>query len=69
VRIVVNESIARLRKRGRSAEVIQLDGETEADNKSAEAGMNESTPEQPEHAAQRAEARKRPTRHPQFGTD
>ena len=57
MRIVVNESIARPRKRGRSAEVIRLDVETEADNESAEAGMNESIPEQPEHAAQRAGAR------------
>jgi len=58
VRIVINESIARLRKRSRNAEIIRLDGGAELDYEAEEASMNESTPEQPEHAAQRAQARR-----------
>ena len=58
VRIVVNESIARARKRARRAEVIHLDGETRADIEAAEGYMNEATPEQPERAALQAEARR-----------
>lgn len=58
VRIAVNESIARLRKRKRTAEVIRLDGEAEPDSETAEANMDEATPEQPEHAAIRAQARR-----------
>ena len=50
VRIVVNESIARLRKRTRRAEVIQLGGE-------AAAGIGEPM-ELPEHAAVRGEVRR-----------
>ena len=57
VRIVINESIARLRKRSRNAEIIRLDSGAEL-NETEEASMGESTPEQPEHAAQRAEARR-----------
>jgi RNA polymerase sigma-70 factor (ECF subfamily) len=58
VRIVVNESIGRARKRTRRAEVIHLDGETHADVEAAEGYMNEATPEQPERAALQAEARR-----------
>jgi len=58
VRIVVNEAVTRLRKRGRSAEVIRLDGDAEPDSEIAEADMDEATPEQPEHAALRAETRR-----------
>src|SRR6478752_5045157 len=58
VRIVVNESIARARKRTRRAEVIHLDGETHADIEAAEGHMNQATPEEPERAALQAEARR-----------
>jgi len=58
VRIAVNESIARLRKRKRTAEVIRLDGEAEPGSETAEVNMDEATPEQPEHAAMRAQARR-----------
>src|SRR5438093_12169708 len=44
VRIVFNESIARLRKRSRRAEVIWLDSETEAEGH-AEVNMSEATNE------------------------
>ncbi len=57
VRIVANEAIARFRKRRRSAEVIRLDGEAEAED-IPEDGMNESKPEQPEQSARRAETRR-----------
>jgi RNA polymerase sigma-70 factor, ECF subfamily len=57
VRIVVNEAIARSRKRAKRAEVFRLDGDMESDNEAGEATMNQSTPEQPERAAQRAETR------------
>ena len=58
VKIVVNESIARTRKRTRRAEVIHLDGETHQDIEAAEGYMNEATPEEPERAALQAEARR-----------
>ena len=58
VRITVNESIARLRKRNRTAEVIRLDGEAEPDSETAETNMKESATEQPERAAIRAQARR-----------
>jgi len=58
VRIAVNESIQRLRKRKRTAEVIRLDGEAEPDNETAETNMKESASEQPEHAAIRGQARR-----------
>ena len=57
VKIVVNESIARARKRTRRAEVIHLDGETYDDIEAAEDRMNEATPEEPERALLQAEAR------------
>ena len=58
IRIVVNEAIARSRKRSRRAEIIQLGGEPEANENPGEENMNEATPEQPEHAALRAETRR-----------
>ena len=56
VSIVVNEAIGRLRKRNRSAEVIQLDGSV--DDGAGDSEPNASTPELPERAAMRAEARR-----------
>ncbi|HTE14190.1 MAG TPA: RNA polymerase sigma factor, partial [Burkholderiales bacterium] len=58
VRIVVNEAIARLRKRSRRAEVIRLDGETESGIEAGEMTMNETPSEQPEQSALRAETRR-----------
>ena len=58
VRIVVNEAIARARKRGRGAEIIHLSGESGEDSEAAGGNMNETLPEQPEHAAQRAQTRR-----------
>jgi RNA polymerase sigma-70 factor (ECF subfamily) len=57
VRIVANEALARLRKRSRAAQAIPIacyGNELEA----AEEHMNESSPEQPEHAALRAQTRR-----------
>jgi RNA polymerase sigma-70 factor (ECF subfamily) len=56
VRIVVNEALARLRRRNRGAEVIRLDGR--APENSGEDDMEVAHPEQPERAALRGEARK-----------
>lgn len=58
IRIVVNEAIARSRKRSRRAEIIQLGGDPELDANPGEENMNEATPEQPEHAAVRAQTRR-----------
>jgi RNA polymerase sigma-70 factor (ECF subfamily) len=58
VRIVVNEAIARARKRSRGAEIIQLSGETQEDGEAVGGTMNETLPEQPEHAARRAQTRR-----------
>ncbi len=58
VRIVVNEAISRNRKRGRGAEVIQLGGEPQEDKEAAEGNVNQTLPEQPEHAARRAQTRR-----------
>lgn len=55
VRIVVNEAIARARKRNRSAEVIQLGGEAEYDRVAEEWHMDDSPSLQPEQLALRAE--------------
>jgi len=57
VRIVVNQAIARARRRKRGAEIIQLSGETREDSEAAEGNMNETLPEQPEAAAERAQTR------------
>lgn len=58
VRIVANEAIGRARKRSRRAEVFELNGQTEHEGEAAEVTMNEASPEQPEHAALRAETRR-----------
>src|SRR6266705_91825 len=58
VRIVVNEAIGRTRKRNRGAEIIQLGSETQEDSEAAEGNMDETLPEQPEGAAQRAQTRR-----------
>jgi RNA polymerase sigma-70 factor, ECF subfamily len=59
VRIVVNESITRLHKHARRAQVIRLDGDDASqDQHSSEDSMNESAPENPDKAAQRAETRR-----------
>lgn len=57
-RIVVNESIGRLRKMQRRAEIIRLDAEPPQSEDSEEAGMSETAVEQPEQAALRGEARR-----------
>ena len=58
VRIVVNEAVARSRKRSRCAEIIRLDGNAEPDDVSGEMIMNDATPEQPEKRALRTETRR-----------
>jgi RNA polymerase sigma-70 factor (ECF subfamily) len=58
VRIVVNEAIARLRKRTRSAEIISLDGDIETHNETREDNMSRGDVELPEQAALRAETRR-----------
>ncbi len=58
VRIVVNEAIARVRKRRRKAEVIQLSGDAGPHAETAEMTMNEDAPERPDHALVRAETRR-----------
>ena len=58
VRIVVNESITRLHKHARRAEVIRLEGDELQDQHSSEDSMNDSPPELPERAAVRAETRR-----------
>ena len=58
VRIVVNESIGRARKRARRAEVIQLNGSMEQNDDTAEVSMSEAASEQPDRAAMRAEMRR-----------
>ena len=60
-RIVANEALGRLRKRGRAAEVIPIDtqyGESAEVADAAEDAMDATTPEQPENAAVRAETRR-----------
>ena len=58
VRIVVNEAIGRARKRNRGAEVIQLSGESLENRETVEENVNRTLPEQPEHAARRAQTRR-----------
>ena len=58
VRIVVNEAIGRARKRSRGAEIVQLSGETQEHGETAGGTMDETLPEQPEHAARRAQTRR-----------
>lgn len=57
VRVVANEALGRLRRRKRSAEVIQMDG-TEHEPAVTESTMDDRTYEQPEHAAIRSETRR-----------
>ncbi|WP_229459184.1 RNA polymerase sigma factor [Massilia cavernae] len=56
-RIVVNESIARARKRSRSAQVMQLHAETGTDIEASEEYMNAGVTESAESGAMRAQAR------------
>lgn len=56
-RIVVNEAIARSRKTTRRAEIIRLDGDTGPEITDMGADMDDTTIEQPEQAAIRAQAR------------
>jgi len=61
VRIVVNESIARSRKRSRAAQVIRLDGDSEHEevlHGVPEEGMGDDASGQPEANARRAETRR-----------
>ena len=58
VRIVVNEAIARARKRGRRAEVIRLEGTAGPDGDHSEEDKLASSTEQPEQAVLRAETRR-----------
>ena len=63
VRIVVNESLGRMRKRSRRAEVIRLDGdivvrEAEPQSETLQMHNSEAAPESPEHAALRAQTRR-----------
>jgi len=57
VRIVANEALGRLRKRTRAAQAIPIARYGE-DLEAVEAHMNESSAEQPEHAALRAQTRR-----------
>lgn len=57
VRIVVNEALARLRKRSRAAQAIAIAYYAD-DLEAAEEHMNESPPEQPQDAALRAQTRR-----------
>lgn len=57
-RIVLNEAIARSRKGKRRAQIVPLDGAFEPGEQVVEEMMDVATPEQPEHAAQRAEMRR-----------
>lgn len=56
-RIVVNEAIARSRKRSRQAEVAILHPGGEPDIEEAEAGMDANHPDSPEASAMRSQAR------------
>ena len=59
VRIVVNESIGRKRKQDRRAEVIWLSGDSDLESAPSEFdSMNDSSHEQPERAASRAQTRR-----------
>lgn len=58
VRIVVNEAIARTRKRKRRAEIIRLDGDVESEVTAGEDAMDTTASMQPEQGAQRAETRR-----------
>ena len=57
VRIVANEALGRLRKRTRTAEIIRMDSDLEADRDTADA-VGDAWSAQPERAAMRSEARR-----------
>lgn len=57
-RIVINEALARLRKKTRRAEVIRLDCDMESDNDPMEANTGDAASEPAEGTAMRAEARR-----------
>ncbi|WP_151637506.1 RNA polymerase sigma factor [Noviherbaspirillum aerium] len=56
-RIVVNESVARLRKNARRAQVFQLSGNADNEDGGFEEAMNSVSTEQPEQATERTEMR------------
>ena len=58
VRIVANEALGRLRKRSRSADLIQLSGAMFPMSDDAELDMEDQSAEQPEQAAVRAQMRR-----------
>lgn len=58
VRIVVNEAIARARKRRRGAEIIRLDDDTDPNVETGAAAMTESASEPSEQGVLRAETRR-----------
>jgi RNA polymerase sigma-70 factor, ECF subfamily len=58
VRIVVNEAIGRVRKRNRTAEIIRMDVDMDADRSADDMGPDDRAIEQPEQAAMRSEARR-----------
>ena len=58
VRIVVNESIGRARKRNRTAEIIHIDNDIDHERDAAGVTMNEDISAQPERAALRSETRR-----------
>jgi len=58
VRITVNESLMRLRKARRASNIIPMEGDERIQQAVAQAEMNQSSPEQPETAALRADARR-----------
>lgn len=58
VRITVNESLMRLRKHRRASNVIPMEGDERIQQAVAQAEMNQSSPDHPETAAVRAEARR-----------
>jgi RNA polymerase sigma-70 factor, ECF subfamily len=57
VRIVANEALGRLRKRSRRAELIDLSGTTDCISDDPELNMTDTSPEQPDAAAIRAQMR------------
>lgn len=57
-RIVINEGIARTRKRARRAEIIDINGDVEWDSATLEANMNGAAVEQPDESALRAQTRR-----------
>ena len=57
-RIVINEALARLRRRRRDNVVSLFDGERDAEQNAEEQAVDEPSPESPEHAAMRAQMRR-----------